>query len=95
LPAYESITNKLNANVELLAGYNSADQTGNVFVADFDLDDAAVAIRSHMKTVIECQRAIYVKMGLMKVMGLDGAEIATIHGDSGAVKGSRMRTSSA
>jgi hypothetical protein len=86
LSAYDNITDKLNANVELLAGYNGADQTGNVFDAEFDLADAAAAIWSYIKTVVDRQRAIYIQIDLMKVMGLNAADFATLGENRQAVK---------
>jgi hypothetical protein len=80
LSAYKQIADKLAANTELLAGYNSADQTGNVLdaLADADLAGANEATRPRFEAVSSRQRAIYAQIGLMKVLGLNDADFATL-----------------
>jgi hypothetical protein len=88
LSAYKQIADKLAANTELLAGYNSADQTGNALdaLADADLAGANEAMRPRFEAMSSRQRAIYAQVGLMKVMGLNDADFATLRGNPQAFK---------
>jgi hypothetical protein len=88
LSAYKKIADKLTANTELPAGYNSADQTGNALdaLADADLAGANEAMRPRFESVSSRQRAIYAQVGLMKVMGLNDADFATLRENPQAFK---------
>jgi hypothetical protein len=81
LSKYQQIADKLSMNVELVAGYNSTDQTGNVLEFNPNNYQWRQEIELRITTICERHRAIYAQMGLMKVMNLDEADFAVIRED--------------
>jgi hypothetical protein len=86
LSKYQQIADKLSMNVELVAGYNSTDQTGNVLEFNPNNYQWRQEIELRITTICERHRAIYAQMGLMKVMNLDEADFAIIREDPQAVE---------
>lgn len=78
---YQRVTDQLNANPspELLAGYNSARQTGHTSKADRLVPGTNAGLQTRVETITDRQSAIYAQMGLMKVLRLSEVDLVTLY----------------